>query len=139
MLNPFSNTLNCSSFSVFSKYVGFIFENFNKNSFENLGNEGVLAIVGDSTNADVPGFSKSENDVKLELSNIAFANVNTMKGLSSHGALTRINVPTEDGMRNVVAPAAKFNGKHREMRKVPSLGEHNEMIREEFGGGRGKE
>ena len=76
---------------------------------------------------------------KLELSNIAFANVNTMKGLSSHGALTRINVPTEDGMRNVVAPAAKFNGKHREMRKVPSLGEHNEVIREEFGGGRGKE
>ena len=31
-------------------------------------------------------------------------------------------VPTEDGPRNVVAPATRFNGKHRELRKVPRLG-----------------
>ncbi|MFL2544036.1 MAG: ribonuclease J [Alphaproteobacteria bacterium] len=43
---------------------------FNKNSFIDLGNEGVLALIGDSTNADVPGFSSSENDVKNELKQV---------------------------------------------------------------------
>lgn len=91
---------------------------------------------------------------RLEEGNIAFANVSTMKGLSEHAALTRIEVrrfiqqnlstlltnrfhlplkvPTEDGPRNVVAPATRFNGKHRELRKVPRLGEHNDFIRAEF-------
>jgi len=45
-------------------------EKFNKNLFENLGNEGLLALIGDSTNADVPGFSKSEKQVRDELKNI---------------------------------------------------------------------
>ena len=43
---------------------------FNKNSFIDLGNEGVLALIGDSTNADVPGFSSSEEDVKNELQQV---------------------------------------------------------------------
>ena len=45
---------------------------FDTNSFVELGNEGVLALIGDSTNADVPGFSASENDVKKEL-NLVFS------------------------------------------------------------------
>ncbi len=43
---------------------------FSKNEFEKLGNEGLLALVGDSTNANVPGKSQSENDVREELINI---------------------------------------------------------------------
>ena len=43
---------------------------FNKKSFIDLGNEGVLALIGDSTNADVPGFSSSEEDVKNELQQV---------------------------------------------------------------------
>ena len=43
---------------------------FDTNSFIELGNEGVLALIGDSTNADVPGFSSSENDVKKELKQV---------------------------------------------------------------------
>ena len=35
--------------------------------FEKIGNEGLLALIGDSTNADVPGFSKSELEVREEL------------------------------------------------------------------------
>ena len=36
-------------------------------SFKKIGNEGLLALIGDSTNADVPGFSKSEAQVRDEL------------------------------------------------------------------------
>ena len=36
-------------------------------SFKKIGNDGLLALIGDSTNADVPGFSKSESDVRKEL------------------------------------------------------------------------
>ncbi len=45
-------------------------KSFDKNSFEALGNEGLLALIGDSTNADVPGFSKSELEVRKELCKI---------------------------------------------------------------------
>ncbi len=43
---------------------------FSKERFESIGNEGLLALIGDSTNANVPGKSKSENEVKEELINI---------------------------------------------------------------------
>ncbi len=43
---------------------------FSKKQFEKIGNEGLLALIGDSTNANVPGKSQSENDVKEELANI---------------------------------------------------------------------
>jgi len=36
-------------------------------AFKKIGNDGLLALVGDSTNADVPGYSKSENEVRSEL------------------------------------------------------------------------
>ena len=41
-----------------------------KNSFTDLGNEGLLALIGDSTNADVPGYSGSETEVREELQQI---------------------------------------------------------------------
>ncbi len=43
---------------------------FAKHRFEEIGSNGLLALIGDSTNANVPGMSKSENDVKEELTNI---------------------------------------------------------------------
>ena len=39
-------------------------ENFDIMSFKKIGNDGLLALIGDSTNADVPGYSKSELEVK---------------------------------------------------------------------------
>ena len=36
-------------------------------SFKQIGSDGLLAIIGDSTNADVPGFSRSEAEVLEEL------------------------------------------------------------------------
>ena len=58
--------------------------------------------------------------------------MNGMKGLSAHQALEKVDVNTEKGVRTVVAPAVKFNGKHRPLRRVPALGEHSKGIREEF-------
>ena len=42
-------------------------ESIDIKSFKKIGNEGLLALIGDSTNADVPGFSKSEGEVREEL------------------------------------------------------------------------
>ena len=42
-------------------------KNFDINSFKKIGNAGLLALIGDSTNADVPGYSKSEGEVRDEL------------------------------------------------------------------------
>jgi len=40
---------------------------FNKDKFDKIGNDGLLALIGDSTNANTPGYSKSEQEVKEEL------------------------------------------------------------------------
>lgn len=45
-------------------------DNFDTESFKKIGNEGILALIGDSTNADIPGFSKSESEVRTELINV---------------------------------------------------------------------
>ena len=44
-------------------------EKFDTQSFKDLGNEGLLALIGDSTNADIPGFSKSEIDQSKKTQN----------------------------------------------------------------------
>ena len=43
---------------------------FSKDQFEEIGSNGLLALIGDSTNANIPGKSQSENDVKEELAGI---------------------------------------------------------------------
>ena len=45
-------------------------ERFDPEEFSKVGNDGLLALIGDSTNAEVPGFSKSESDVREELTKI---------------------------------------------------------------------
>ena len=45
-------------------------DQFDSQAFKDLGNEGLLALIGDSTNADIPGFSKSESEVRKELSRV---------------------------------------------------------------------
>ena len=42
-------------------------DQFDSQAFKDLGNAGLLALIGDSTNADIPGFSKSESEVRKEL------------------------------------------------------------------------
>ena len=43
---------------------------FSSYNFEKLGDEGLLALIGDSTNANSKGMSGSENDVKIHLTKL---------------------------------------------------------------------
>ena len=45
-------------------------DNFDKSFFEDLGNQNLLALIGDSTNADINGKSNSEQEVSNELNTI---------------------------------------------------------------------
>ena len=76
---------------------------FNKNSFIELGNEGVLALIGDSTNADVPGFSGSEDEVKNELKQVFSRYINRIVVTCFSSNIARII--------NIVDAAKKNNRK----------------------------
>jgi len=73
---------------------------------------------------------------RLDEANIAYAEVNDMKGLSEHDALSRQSVKTEIGPISLIAPPVRFDGQHRTYGAVPSLGQHNTSIRDEFGSSR---
>ncbi|PPR47494.1 MAG: hypothetical protein CFH18_00389, partial [Alphaproteobacteria bacterium MarineAlpha5_Bin8] len=45
-------------------------KSFDFKSFKNLNDQNLLALIGDSTNADIPGSSQSESDVRSELFNV---------------------------------------------------------------------
>lgn len=73
---------------------------------------------------------------RLDDARIAYAEVNDMGGLSRHDALERQPVDTEKGTVSLVATPARFDGKRRPMRPVPSLGQHTNAVRDEFDGRR---
>ena len=78
-------------------------EPFSKNSFINLGNEGVLALIGDSTNADVPGYSGSESEVREELQQVFSRYINRIVVTCFSSNIARII--------NIVHAAKKNNRK----------------------------
>lgn len=65
-------------------------------------------------------------------SQIAYAEINGVNDLSTHPALRRQPVETTNGNVSLVATPARFDGQHRSMRPVPSLGQHTTAIRAEF-------
>ena len=78
-------------------------EPFSKNGFINLGNEGVLALIGDSTNADVPGYSGSESEVREELQQVFSRYINRIVVTCFSSNIARII--------NIVYAAKKNNRK----------------------------
>ena len=78
-------------------------EPFSKNSFIKLGNEGVLALIGDSTNADVPGYSGSESEVREELQQVFSRYINRIVVTCFSSNIARII--------NIVHAAKKNNRK----------------------------
>lgn len=71
---------------------------------------------------------------RLRTAGIAFGEVNDVTGLSSHPALKRVEIATPTGPAQMVAPPARINRTPRALGPVPSVGQHSDAIREEFGG-----
>jgi len=69
---------------------------------------------------------------KLEAADIAFARVNDWELLSKHAHLRRITVGAPSGPVSMPAPAPMRAKQERTYGPIPALGEHTEMIREEF-------
>ncbi len=61
---------------------------------------------------------------RLAVADIAFAEVNTMEGLSSHPHLRRIEVDSPNGVVTYPAPAAIIVGETRSYGAIPSIGTH---------------
>jgi itaconate CoA-transferase len=71
---------------------------------------------------------------KLTRYDIAFGVINDLNLLARHPHLRRVAVGTPTGPASMPAPAAIHDGVPRSYGAVPALGEHNAMIRAEFGG-----
>jgi len=69
---------------------------------------------------------------KLQAADIAFARVNDSKLLSTHPHLRRITVEAPSGPVHMPAPPAQRAEEPRSYGAVPKLGEHTDMIRNEF-------
>ncbi|MEH2474246.1 itaconate CoA-transferase [Nitrobacteraceae bacterium AZCC 2161] len=74
--------------------------------------------------------SRDELIRRLISADIAFAEVNTMEGLSIHPHLRRISVMTPEGPVALPAPATIVVGEQRRYGAVPSIDEHNGEISE---------
>jgi formyl-CoA transferase len=70
---------------------------------------------------------------KLESVDIAFARVNDWELLSRHAHLRRITIDAQSGPVSMPAPAPLRAGEKRTYGPIPTLGEHTQMIRAEFG------
>lgn len=70
---------------------------------------------------------------KLTAADIAFGRVNTPAELATHPHLRRITIGSPTGPIEYPAPAARWAGAPRSYGPVPSVGQHSEKIRAEFG------
>ena len=69
---------------------------------------------------------------RLQQAGIAYGRLNDLAGLSSHPQLRRVTIDTPSGEAQVVAVAAMRSNESEQLRRVPSIGEHSNKIRNEF-------
>lgn len=72
----------------------------------------------------------------LDRVRIAYGRVSTMEDLIVHRSVTTLPVETPAGPAELIAPPAIVDGRRPALGRVPALGEHDEAIRREFGGGK---
>jgi len=70
---------------------------------------------------------------RLGAAGTAYGFLNDLAGLARHPALERVAVDTPSSTAFVAAPPVRRDGKVPRLGRVPSLGEHDEKIRTEFG------
>jgi formyl-CoA transferase len=71
-------------------------------------------------------------ETRLAAADIAYARVNDTSLLSTHPHLRRITVGAPSGPVSTPAPAPMRAGEERRYGPIPALGEHTDMVREEF-------
>lgn len=76
-------------------------------------------------------WTQAEAIEKLEANRLAWSRVSTVEDLSHHVALERLSCEVPGGQFDAVAPPLRQNVKSV---VVPSVGQHSEAIRQEFGG-----
>ena len=79
-------------------------------------------------------YDREEMAAKLLNAGIAFGRVNSVAEFSDHPDLRRVEIATETGPAAIPAPPARLTGAPRQPGPVPSLGEHGNALRREFGG-----
>ena len=103
---------------------------FKDNSHRVQNRERLDAIVtGAFAKAD-----RAEMIERLERARIAYGRVSSMQDLTDHPQNRFVTVETPAGPVRYLAPGALFSGETPEFRPVPSLGQHSEALRREFGG-----
>ncbi len=75
---------------------------------------------------------RGELERRLREHQIAYGAINTMRELTGHPALRRIEVQTEAGVFQFPAPPVLVRGTEFHPGPVPALGEHSAAIRAEF-------
>lgn len=81
-------------------------------------------LTDDTVAAAFVKLTRNELLKRLADADIAFAEVNTMEGLSSHPHLRRIDVDSPNGVVSYPAPAAIIVGEKRTYGAIPSIGTH---------------
>lgn len=69
----------------------------------------------------------------LDQVRIAYGRVSTMEGLAAHASTTTVPVETAEGTIDLIAPPVISDGARPRPGRVPSLGQHSEALRREFG------
>jgi crotonobetainyl-CoA:carnitine CoA-transferase CaiB-like acyl-CoA transferase len=82
-------------------------------------------LTDDTVAAAFARLTRDELLERLAAADIAFAEVNTMDGLSSHPHLRRIDVDSPAGIVSYPAPAAIIVGESRTYGAIPSIGTHS--------------
>ena len=99
----------------------------NIEEFKKIGNDGLLALIGDSTNADTPGYSKSESEVGEELIKV-FSRYNKRIVITCFSS----NIAR---MRSIAIAAKKNNRKvslvGRSMKKTIDAAIKNDILEED--------
>ena len=103
-------------------------ENFNSNE-KRVENQQAL---DEEINAVFSTLERDEVEARLREHKIAYGAINTVKEVSKHPALRRVDVPTPSGPVSIVAPPVQVEGQPARIGHVPQLGEHTAAIRAEF-------
>ena len=91
------------------------------------------AMVDGHVGTMFASMTRDEAAAKLRAANAAYGFVNDLAAFSKHPALRRASVETVNGPVEIAAPPVITSDGERHLGPVPSIGQHSDIIRAEFG------